>query len=222
MRCSAGDPLLRLFSSSASCSIVTVLAQVAGDLGDAAGTRLSPARCCAVTADPAQPRIPRSISASAPPPIPGLFAWLSAAPFILQNFYGLTPLGFRLRLHLGSFGYLIGTLIATPHRAAPWHRAHRSDLGACAMIVGGAAMCCARRLDAGFRHDDLMLPMALYLAGLGLVFPQSIAGGLIAVPGARRGGLVDPRLCPAILRRDPGRRGGRLHRARTHGRSPSR
>ena len=73
--------------------MVTVLRKMPETLGERPQERLSlgvdaakaTARFCAAATS-------TSISRSALPPIPGLIAWLSAAPFVLQNIYGLTPL----------------------------------------------------------------------------------------------------------------------------------
>src|SRR5262245_6026581 len=41
-----------------------------------------------------------------------LFAWLSAASFVLRDFHGLSPIDFAWAFAVGSIGYLIGTVIA--------------------------------------------------------------------------------------------------------------
>lgn len=106
----------------------------------------------------------------------GLFAWLSAAPFILQTSYGLTPLLFSILFTLGALGFLIGTMIAT--RIVVGAGILRTiGIGAIFMMGGGLAMCVVVAMNVG-SAIILVATMAIYLVGLGLVFPQSVAGGL--------------------------------------------
>jgi predicted MFS family arabinose efflux permease len=131
----------------------------------------------------------------------GLVAWLSAAPFVLQSIYGQTPLTFSLMLSLSAVGYMIGALIAS--RIVVRVGIGRTvGAGACAMILGAVAMC----LVVALRPDSaimLIAAVAIYLAGFGLVFPPSIAGGLSAV--AERAGSASsllgfaPQFSAAIL-----------------------
>src|SRR6478735_6275225 len=42
----------------------------------------------------------------------GLFAWISAASFVLQDLYRLTPFSFGVAFALGSVGYMTGATLA--------------------------------------------------------------------------------------------------------------
>jgi DHA1 family bicyclomycin/chloramphenicol resistance-like MFS transporter len=110
----------------------------------------------------------------------GLFAWISGASFVLQNLYGLTPLNFGIAFALSTIGYLIGTNTAA--RLVMRLGLDRTiGFGCCALAAGGLGMVAAIAfgLTSAFA---LVVPMAVYLAGLGMVMPQSIAGGMEPFP----------------------------------------
>lgn len=110
----------------------------------------------------------------------GLFAWISGAAFVLQDLYGLTPFEFGFVFAVGSSGFLIGSFIAT--------RIVRRvgidgviSLGAAAAAVGGLGVLVSVAID--FNSSlSIVLPMSVYLSGLGMVLPQSIAGALTPFP----------------------------------------
>ena len=110
----------------------------------------------------------------------GLFAFISASPFVLQTVHGLSPFGFGLAFAAASLGYIAGTSLAAKlvtrlglDRTIGW--------GAFALAASGAAMVLATALApravAGF-----VAPMTLYLFGLGLAMPQAFAGALQPFP----------------------------------------
>jgi DHA1 family bicyclomycin/chloramphenicol resistance-like MFS transporter len=110
----------------------------------------------------------------------GLFAWISGASFVLQGLYGLTPFHFGLVFAMGSCGFMFGSFLAS-------RIVRRVGLdgvigvGACALTLGGLGMVLS--VAIGFTSSlSIVLPMAIYLAGLGMVLPQSIAGALTPFP----------------------------------------
>jgi DHA1 family bicyclomycin/chloramphenicol resistance-like MFS transporter len=110
----------------------------------------------------------------------GLFAWLSSASFILQDIYGLSPLGFAVYFLPSAIGYLVGTSIAS--RIVSRIGIRRTiGFGAAALLSGGVAMIVALSV-AGASVLAVVLPTALYIVGLGLTFPQAMAGGLTPFP----------------------------------------
>ncbi len=110
----------------------------------------------------------------------GLFAWISGASFVLQNLYGLTPFAFGIAFALGSVGYMTGATLAA-RLVGPLGLDATIGLGGVACGVGGLGMVAAVAL--GFTSAlSLVLPMAIFLAGLGLVLPQSIAGAMSPFP----------------------------------------
>lgn len=110
----------------------------------------------------------------------GLFAWISGASFVLQNLYGLTPFNFGVAFALGSIGYMAGSAIAA--RLVVRLGLDRTiGIGACALTAGGLGMMVSVALGLT-SAVSLVLPVAIYLAGLGMVLPQSIAGAMTPFP----------------------------------------
>ena len=110
----------------------------------------------------------------------GLFAWISGSSFVLQYLYGQSPIQFGVAFAIGSVGYMVGTTLAA--RLVMRHGVDSTlGVGASAMAAGGLAMLLA--VSFGLTSAaSLVLPMALYLAGLGMVLPQSIAGAMTPFP----------------------------------------
>ena len=110
----------------------------------------------------------------------GLFAWISGSSFVLQDLYGLSPLAFGIVFAAGTLGYGAGTLIAA--QLVGRIGIDRTIVcGGLALAGGGIAMAVAVWLDFG-SPIALVLPIALYLCGLGLAMPQSVAGALMPFP----------------------------------------
>jgi DHA1 family bicyclomycin/chloramphenicol resistance-like MFS transporter len=110
----------------------------------------------------------------------GLFAWISGSAFVLQDLYGLAPLDFGVAFALGSVGYMTGSAIAA-RMVIRLGLDGVLGLGGCACAAGGVAMVAA--VAFGFMSAmSLVLPMAVYLAGLGMVLPQGIAGAMTPFP----------------------------------------
>ena len=110
----------------------------------------------------------------------GLFAWISGASFVLQNLYGLSPFKFGVAFAVGSLGYMTGTTLAA--RLVMRLGIDRTlGVGAGAMAAGGLGMMMAVALGL-ISAASLVLPMAIYLAGLGMVLPQAIAGAMTPFP----------------------------------------
>jgi DHA1 family bicyclomycin/chloramphenicol resistance-like MFS transporter len=110
----------------------------------------------------------------------GLFAFISGSPFVLQIVHGLTPFGFGLSFAAASVGYVIGTSLAARFvtrlgldRTIGW--------GALAMALGGLAMVPATVLMPE-AVGGIVIPMMLYLFGMGLAMPQALAGALQPFP----------------------------------------
>jgi DHA1 family bicyclomycin/chloramphenicol resistance-like MFS transporter len=110
----------------------------------------------------------------------GLFAWISGSAFVLQDLYGLAPLDFGVAFALGSVGYMTGSAIAA-RMVIRLGLDGVLGLGGCACAAGGVAM--VATVAFGFMSAmSLVLPMAVYLAGLGMVLPQGIAGAMTPFP----------------------------------------
>ncbi len=110
----------------------------------------------------------------------GLYAWVSGASIVIQGIYGLSPLAFGLTYAVGSLGYMIGTNIAV--RIVMRRGLDRMiGLGTAIMAAGGLAMAAVTALGL----SDvvwLVLGMTIYLAGMGIAMPQTMAGALTPFP----------------------------------------
>jgi DHA1 family bicyclomycin/chloramphenicol resistance-like MFS transporter len=110
----------------------------------------------------------------------GLFAWISGSSFVLQDLYGLSALTFGVVFAAATLGYGIGTLIAA--KLVVRIGIDRTIVcGGVALAGGGLAMLAAVMLGVT-SPLALVLPMALYLCGLGLTMPQAMAGALTPFP----------------------------------------
>lgn len=110
----------------------------------------------------------------------GLFAWISGASFVLQNLYGLTPFNFGLAFALGSVGFMFGAGLAA-RLVLRLGIDGTLGVGAAMLAAGGLGMVAA--VAMGFTSAlSLVLPVAIYLAGLGMVLPQAIAGAMTPFP----------------------------------------
>jgi MFS transporter, DHA1 family, multidrug resistance protein len=131
----------------------------------------------------------------------GLFAWISGSSFVLQDIYRLSPFGFGLAFAVCSLGFLIGALLAASMvRRIGLDRT--IGLGALALAAGGVGM--SGTLAIGLVSlGPILAATTLYLAGLGLVMPQAMAGALTPFPD--RAGAASSLLgfsqqtCAAIL-----------------------
>ena len=110
----------------------------------------------------------------------GLFAWISGSAFVLQDLYGLVPFDFGVAFALGSVGYMAGSAIAA-RLVIRLGLDGVLGLGGCACAAGGLAMVAAVAFGL-MSSMSLVLPMAVYLAGLGMVLPPGIAGAMTPFP----------------------------------------
>jgi DHA1 family bicyclomycin/chloramphenicol resistance-like MFS transporter len=110
----------------------------------------------------------------------GLFAWISGAAFVLQNLYGLTPFDFGVAFALGSIGYMTGSALAA-RMVIKVGLDGMLGIGGCACAAGGLGMVVAVAFGLT-SFLSLVLPVAVYLAGLGMVLPQGIAGAMTPFP----------------------------------------
>ncbi len=110
----------------------------------------------------------------------GLFAWISAASFVLQDLYGLSPLSFGVAFAAGSVGYMVGSTFAA-RLVVRVGLDGIIGIGGATLTVGGLAMVASLALGLTSAMS-LVFPMAIYLAGLGMVLAQSIAGAMTPFP----------------------------------------
>jgi len=110
----------------------------------------------------------------------GLFAWISGVSFLLSDIYDLSALEIGVAFALTCLGFLAGTILAA--RIVTRIGVHKTlGIGCAALALGGLGMLAVVAL---FPKSVLMLlvPVALYLGGLGLALPQGVAGALSPFP----------------------------------------
>jgi DHA1 family bicyclomycin/chloramphenicol resistance-like MFS transporter len=110
----------------------------------------------------------------------GLLAWVSSASIVMQGIYGLSPLVFGATYAVGAGGYMLGTSIAA--RIVMRLGLDRTiGIGVVALAAGGVMMAVVVAL--GLTHVEWLVgSMTIYLAGMGLVLPQTMAGALTPFP----------------------------------------
>jgi DHA1 family bicyclomycin/chloramphenicol resistance-like MFS transporter len=110
----------------------------------------------------------------------GLYAWVSGASVVIQGVYGLSPLAFGFTYAVGSLGYMLGAFIAA--RIVMRRGLDRMiGLGTAIMAAGGLAMAAVAALGLA-NVAWLVLGMMIYLAGMGLAMPQTMASALTPFP----------------------------------------
>ena len=110
----------------------------------------------------------------------GLFAYISGSSFVLQGLYGLSPLAFGLFYGVTSLGFIAGTL--TGAKLVSRRGFDRTiGIGSGALAGGGLLLTAAVSLAPSW-IVALAAPMMVYLAGLVLVLPLSIAATLQPFP----------------------------------------
>ncbi len=109
----------------------------------------------------------------------GVFAWISASPFVLQELYGLTPFWFGFAFAAASAGFLTGSILAT--RLGMRLGIDRTiGVGAACVAVGGLGSVAAVAFSPS--AVPLLIAISLYACGMGLLQPQTIAGALMPFP----------------------------------------
>lgn len=114
----------------------------------------------------------------------GLFSFISGSSFVLQGVYGLSPTEFGFAFAVAVVGYVSGTILA--QRMVKRRGLEATiRLGVAFLAVGGLVMLAA--VLWGPKHPAVILaPVVIYMVGVGLAFPQSIAGAMTPF-GARAG-----------------------------------
>ena len=102
------------------------------------------------------------------------------ASFVLQDLYGLSPLSFGVAFAAGSVGYMVGSTFAA-RLVVRIGLDGIIGIGGVTLTVGGLAMVASLALGLTSAMS-LVFPMAIYLAGLGMVMAQSIAGAMTPFP----------------------------------------
>jgi DHA1 family bicyclomycin/chloramphenicol resistance-like MFS transporter len=126
----------------------------------------------------------------------GLFAWISGASFVLQDLYGLSALSFGVAFACGSVGYMAGSALAA-RLVVRIGLNNTIGIGVCGLALGGLGMVAA--VASGLMSAaSLVIPMAVYLAGMGMVLGQAErAGAASSLLGVGQQGSAA--ICGAIV-----------------------
>ena len=117
----------------------------------------------------------------------GIFAFISGSSYVLQEVVGLGPIGFGLCFAGVVIGYIIGTVVAG--RLSRRLGIDRLIAVGAGIGVGGGALLLALALAdtprSGLAGALLIVgPMLVFMIGVGLVLPNSIAGAIGPFPRA--------------------------------------
>lgn len=110
----------------------------------------------------------------------GLMAFTAASPFLFIDVLGLSPDRFGLIIIFNVFGFLAGTL-AAGRLAGRYSVETMAWAGILISLAGGAAMA-AFALAGHIGAAALIVPMGVFLAGMGIVFPNCMAGAMAPFP----------------------------------------
>ena len=111
----------------------------------------------------------------------GLFAFLSGSSFVLIEFFGVRPEHFGLFFACIVAGYIAGNLTAI--RLGPDLAPDQILIrGLIVSVVGGLVMTglVLERVDSVWA---IVLPQVVFMTGVGMVLPQTMAGALASFPG---------------------------------------
>ncbi|MGH6961696.1 MAG: multidrug effflux MFS transporter [Dongiaceae bacterium] len=115
----------------------------------------------------------------------GIFAFISGSSYVLQEVVGLGPIGFGLCFAGVVIGYIIGTILAGRlSRRLGLDRL--IAIGAVIGVAGGIllfVLALAGSMRSGLAGALLIVgPMLVFMIGVGLVLPNSIAGAIGPFP----------------------------------------
>ncbi|MGL4637045.1 MAG: multidrug effflux MFS transporter [Beijerinckiaceae bacterium] len=110
----------------------------------------------------------------------GLFCFISGSSFVLQKVYGLSPLHFGLGFAFCVLGFISGTIVA--QKIVLRVGMDRTiGYGVLCLATGGLTMLVLMLIGTGHMLE-VLIPMTLYTAGVGLVLPQVNASSMMPFP----------------------------------------
>ncbi len=116
----------------------------------------------------------------------GLFAWLMESPFVLMTLHGLPPHLYGLAFAAVNVGTIAGALLSA-RLVVPLGIERIVGTGLVLYLAGAAAL--AGLQLAGTSHlATVIVPMALFQFGNGMVMPNTVAGAI--APFRRAGGAA--------------------------------
>ncbi|WP_111498338.1 multidrug effflux MFS transporter [Marinobacter bohaiensis] len=110
----------------------------------------------------------------------GLFAFLSGSSFVLIDFLGVSPSAFGAYFSVIVFGFVSGSFLSArlARRFSP-DQLLRAGLG---IAVLGSGLMAALAWAEVFTRMAVILPQMLFMIGVGLTLPQTLAGALAPFP----------------------------------------
>ena len=110
----------------------------------------------------------------------GLFAFISGSSFVLIGIYGLTPVQYGLSFGFGVLGFILGTILA---QRLVGRRGMDGVIALGVQCLAGGGLLMLLCVLTGFAGPfGVIVPMALYACGVGLVMPQSQASAMMPFP----------------------------------------
>ncbi len=110
----------------------------------------------------------------------GLFSFLSGSSFVIIEYFAIPPQWFGMLFTLVVLGYISGTLLAGRLSHSKGYR-QLVGLGTGICLVAGLTMLGLALTDPG--HVAAIIgPMMVFMCGVGLIMPQSMAGALANYP----------------------------------------
>jgi DHA1 family bicyclomycin/chloramphenicol resistance-like MFS transporter len=112
----------------------------------------------------------------------GLFAWLMGSPFVLMTLRGLPPHLYGLAFAAVNVGTICGAMLSV-HLVVPLGIERIVTIGLALYLAGAAAL--VALLLAGAQHPAaVIVPMALFQFGNGMVMPNTVVGAIAPFPRA--------------------------------------
>lgn len=110
----------------------------------------------------------------------GLMAFVTASPFLLIDGLGLSPAQYGLLTALPTVGTLAGNLSAGMLTLRLG--VERMVLAGTLLALTGGALIAAAGLTGHFGVASILVPMAVFLVGWGVVMPNAMAGAMAPYP----------------------------------------
>lgn len=110
----------------------------------------------------------------------GLFAYLSGSSFVLIEFLGVAPAHYGLLFTLVVLGFFVGSMTSGRY-SRRLGRERLITLGTLCCALGGGGMAALSLADV-FSPWAVVPPQMLFMAGFGIVMPQTMAGALAPNP----------------------------------------
>ncbi|WP_334177171.1 multidrug effflux MFS transporter [Pseudoxanthobacter sp.] len=110
----------------------------------------------------------------------GLFAYISGASFVLQAHYGLTPTLFGVAFAATALSFVAGTFLGT-RLSGRFGLVRGLGFGTALNAAGGLLILAGALFGPG--HPlEILIPMMIYMVGVGIGMPQGTAGAIMPFP----------------------------------------